>query len=190
MTANEKKLFASRPKTVKAMFQKLRKVGIDTEFLGLSTAMNSHDAPLGAKTNWGDPQSLPAFAGRLTCKPVKGFDYDKRGKPWDNLWWLHSGTGGGDAKGNWQGSFTIWCANVPEVTAEWEAARKESLDANERAREFNEKIGLEMHEAANRARSDVMKRHDQAWRMFRAAADKAEDAFKAWKKQNLVEKPK
>ena len=183
---DEKNLFASRPKTVKAMFQKLRKVGIDTEFLELSTTMNSHTAPLGAKTNWREPKSLPAFTGRLTCKPVKGFDYDKRGNPWDALWWLHSGTGGGDGMGKWEGSFSIWGANVPEVTAEWEAARKASQDANARARELNEKIQLEMYDAEHRARGEVMKRHDAELLKLGAAANEADSDFKAWRKRNLV----
>ena len=186
MTANEKKLFASRPKTVKTMFQKLRKAGIDTEFLELSTSMNSHSCPLGTQTNWREPQSLPAFTGQLVCKPVKDFNYDKRGKPWDALWWLHSGTGGGDHRGNWLGSFTIWCANVPEVTAEWEAAKVASQEANARVMELNAKIDLEMCEAVNRAKGEVLKRHDAALGMLGSEANKAASEFKSWRKRNLV----
>jgi hypothetical protein len=124
LTAAQKKLFATRPKTWAEMRKALKSVGIQNpEGLSVGAARHSHVAPLGQETHWHNPASLPALEGQLTGKYTKKMAHSRLGAyPWDKLWWVHSGSGG--VRGRepdlyYCYSFVIWAADVPEVYAEF-----------------------------------------------------------------------
>ena len=160
------------PKTVAEMFVAMRECGIDPSGLSLGSCSNSHSAPKSEQTNWSNPKIMKAFTGYLHGKIPIGWKEPKGSffaHPWDSLWWLHSGTGGGGEEFSY--GFNIFCQDVPEVTAEWEAMHQSLDDARVAVSKVYEAVRGEAEAASNIARREVEAKH-------KASLDGVESAFR------------
>ena len=176
LTPEAEKLFAARPKTVRAIAEALAaKKG---RFIQLSFEAwpTSHSAPLGVSVKWPDGERRPAFIGQVWFE--SGLDSSER--LWEDIWWLHTGCGGARNKG-FEFQFVIWADDVPEAAAEW----RDRIAPQQEAHDRHQAVIRSIEEKAAKAAAETWTAHREELKVVEDKAGKERNDFEKWRDKQL-----
>jgi len=176
LTPEAEKLFAARPKTVRAIAEALAAKKGRFIQLALETWSTSHSAPLGVSIKWPDGAHQPAFIGQVRFE--HGLDLGER--PWEEIWWLYTGCGG-FGHGGYEYQFVIWSADVPEAAAEW----RDRIAPQQEAHDRHQAVIRSIEEKVAKAAAETWAAHREELKVVEDKAGKERNDFEKWRDGQL-----